>query len=153
MSLFAAGSCSSPSLYPFSGFLQQTAGANDGFHRHDTLLLLCLLLLNTSLFSSDLVSSPNGVLFFQLSHFHAPIRAVWKVTFPLNLPFDQIVAVTFVSSRADKTATSAFFHVILVSVAPILCALQLNIHLKNTLIITGFEGINIIFVKFKGVYI
>lgn len=37
MSLPAPGSRSSPSLYCLSGFPQQTAGANDGFHRPVTL--------------------------------------------------------------------------------------------------------------------
>lgn len=153
MSLSAAGSCSSSSLYPSSGFLQQTAGANDGFHRPVTLLLLPLLFLTTSWFSSDLASFPNGVLFLHLSPYHTPMRAVRNVTFPLNLPFDQTIAVTVVGVRGDtkKTDTSAFFHVILNSVAPILCVLQLNTYLRNALIIIGFEGICIIF-KFEGVY-
>lgn len=59
MSLPAAGRWSSPSLYQFHGFLQQTAGANDGFHRPVTLCFHFLLLLTTSLSSPDLVSFPG----------------------------------------------------------------------------------------------
>lgn len=153
MSLSAAGSCSNSSLYPSSGFLQQTAGANDGFHRPVTLLLLPLLFLTTSWFSSDLASFLKWDALLPsltLPHSHeicmecyfSPQSTIWL-----------IIAVPVVGVRGDtkKTATSAFFHKILDSVAPVLCVLQLNTHLRNALIIIGFEGISIIF-KFKGVY-
>lgn len=145
MSLSAAGSCSSPSLLSLpwipatncrsKWWLSQTCG---------TLLLLRLPFLTTSLLFPDLASFPNGVLFFHLSPYHAPTRAVWNIPFPLNLPFDQIIAVTVVSVRGDtkKAATSAFFRIILDPVAPILCVLQLNMYLRNAL---GFERISIIF--------